>query len=208
MTRNGDDSERVAELELENKQLQQRLAQREHDAAEIADALEAAKGGEPWQTKTYLLIFWAVIGVRILLTSYCLWLLYGFVSLIAEVLVIGPSSVCLWKWAYGEVRKDLGNGLVKCVVMAVGLFVTAMIFSEGEVTHGYLNIVTAYGQVREPLVREPLWAFMWFSLLMLLMLSPFCEWMKHSLAQNPKEWFKPEGEQEEVAEVYDGLGEN
>ena len=215
MPRKDDDPARIAELELENDELKreyealkQRFAQREHDTAKIADALNEAQGnggGESWQPKTYLLIFWAVVGVRILLTSYCPWLLFGFVSLIAEVLVVGPASVCLWKWGCGEVRKDLGDGLVKCAVMLAGLFVTAMIYSLGEVIHGYMIMVSAEGLTREPLQGPPLWAFLWFSLLMLLMLSPFCQWIKQNMTHNPKDWFRPEmGE----GEAYDGLGEN
>jgi len=221
MTKSSVDSARVAELELENdelksqnEELKQRLAQREHDTAEIVDALNAAEkngGGGLWQTKTYLLIFWAVVGVRLLLTSYCPWLLSGFLSLIAEVLVIGPATVCLWRWGSGEVRKDLGSGLIKSVVMLGGLFVTAMIFSDGQVVHGYMAHVFTVGPLTIPVNEpqafgyRPMWAFLWLSLVMLLMLSPFCEWIRQNMARNPKEWFQPGMDREEA---YDGFREN
>jgi len=221
MARSNGDSAKTAELELENdelksenQQLKQRLAQREHDTAEIADALREAQQnntGGAWQTKTYLLIFWAVVGSRLLLTTYCPWLLSGFLSLIAEVLVIGPASVTLWRWASGEVRKNLSDGLVKCAVMVAGLFVTAMIYSDGEFIHGYMAHVFMFGPLTIPVNEpqafgyRPMWAFLWLSLVMLLMLSPFCEWIKRSMARNPKEWFQPGVDE---GESYDGFREN
>jgi hypothetical protein len=205
-TKNNGDSARVAELELENDQLKQRLEQREHDAAEIADALREAQrnsGGGRWQTKTYLLIFWAVVGVRVLATNYCHWLTGGFLGVLIEVVFVGAAAGTLWRWASGEILRDLGGGLVKNTVMLIGLFVAAMMYSHGDLLQGTVfNPEIASSNM-------PLWVFLWVSLIMLLMLSPFCQWLRRSvvnLAQRRSS--EPQDSYDVTEEAYDGLGEN
>jgi hypothetical protein len=215
MTRNNGGAATVEELQFKVEELQGKLAQREHDTAEIAEALEAAQkngGGERWEPKTYLLIFWALVGARILMTNYCMWLAAGFVGLIAEVLFIGPAAGLLWRWACGEVLRDLGNGLIKCLLMLTGLFVAAMIFSAGFLLDGHVEI--ADGEMSA--AHRPLWSFLWLSFVMAVLLSPFCDWLKQNLvklARHPgetsREWFgKEDAYDGREEDSYDGRGED
>ena len=180
---------RVAELELEIEQWKEKYAQREHDTAKIVDELNAAKkggSGSAWQPRTYLLVFLTFVGVRILATNHCPWLYFGFMGLLAEVLFVGPATVLLWRWACGEIRRDIGNGIVKCVVLAGGLFIASMIFSQGFVLDG--NVLVLNGQMSAG--AYPAWTLLWLAFLVVILISPFCEWMKErlkQLAQHPVE---------------------
>lgn len=192
MTKNYEDDvnpARVAELELEIEQWKEKYAQREHDTAKIVDELDAAKkggSGSAWQPRTYSLVFLTFVGVRILATNHCPWLYFGFMGLLAEVLFVGPAAVLLWRWACGEIRRDIGNGIVKCVVMGGGLFVASMIFSQGAVLGGQMAIFTTSMEA----ITYPGWTLLWLGFLVVILISPFCEWMKERLkqiAQHPVE---------------------
>jgi len=206
---------RFAELELENEELKEKLAQREHDTAEIADALEAAQrngGGSPVQPRVYLISLWGLI-VLTLFSCVLLGPLGGIPGLVREVLFIGFSFVLLGKWLVAERRGNAGVFVVKLLVLAIGLFIAALIASEGRVVEGHMEPVLA-----------PFWAVLWVSFLMAVMLSPFCMWVARSVAQfvrHPIEtsrmMFRREGQRESEGEsedeslgdfIYDGRGEN
>ncbi len=173
---------KLAELELENEELKQRLAQREHDAAEIADALEAAQGNggrdnSHWKPKTYLIGLGGFIMFRLYVS---VWLpLDGFPGLVDEVLFVGFCFILLGKWLRAERGINAGIYVVKILVMALGLFVTALIASESRVLQGKMEPILA-----------PFWAMLWMLGLMAVMLSPFCEWAAKSITdfvQHPVE---------------------
>ena len=131
-------------------------------------------------------MFLVFAGTRILATNHCPWLALGFTGLLAEVLFIGPASVLLWGWACGEVRRDIGNGIVKCVLMASGLFSASVIFSQGFVIEGRVAVFN--GQMDAGFY--PAWTLLWLAFLVVILISPFCEWMKErlkQLAQHPVE---------------------
>ena len=139
-----------------------------------------------WQPRTYLLVFLTFVGVRILATNHCPWLYFGFMGLLAEVLFVGPASVLLWRWACGEIRRDIGNGIVKCVVMAGGLFIASVIFSQG------CRSRWSDGPIHSSMeaITYPGWTLLWLAFLVVILISPFCEWMKErlkQLAQHPVE---------------------
>jgi hypothetical protein len=202
----GDDQVRIAELEAQNEQLKEQLAKREHDTAEIADALEAAQksgsnGTALWQPKVYM----GLLGFLIMFCLYMsVWLpLDGFPGLAEEVLFIGFCFVLLGKWLRAERGINAGVYVAKVFVMAIGLFVTALIASESRVLQGHMEPVLA-----------PFWAMLWVLGLMAVMMSPFCEWAANSIAdfvQHPAEtsrgWFA-RNSSEQVGESYDGFREN
>src|SRR5208337_5395208 len=99
---------RFAELELENEELKEKLAQREHDTAEIADALEAAKrgGGRTHRPEVYLVVVWVVITAR-LIESMEITPSGDLGFLLIDVFFVGLTFMFACKWMWAEIRLDM-----------------------------------------------------------------------------------------------------
>lgn len=197
-----DGSARVAELELENVELKERLAQREHDAAEIADALEAAQkngGGVAMKGNTALALLWALIVGWLLM---CQFMPGTVVTACVSFFELGSSFVVIGKWIRAERVNGWGVVVLKCIVLGGGLLIGLAIIGGGAA-------VLTFGIVSPDLSPDghEIAAAFWMSFVMLVLLSRFCEWLAREIAAfvaDPiltlRGWFRRDGD--------DGRGEN
>ena len=194
------DVTRVAELELENDELKQRLAQREHDTAKIVDEMDAAQrngGGPTMQANTALALLWGFISAWLLTFIFAP---ESFVAGLMGFLMVGFGFVFVEKWIRAERSNGLGVLILKCIVLAFGLFAGVVIIGGGK-------IITNDGNAHD----HPVLALFWISFVMLVALSKFCEWLAQGIAafvDDPiltmRGWFVREPQEE----GYDGRGEN
>lgn len=205
MPRKEDDPARIAELELENIELKQQkedlkklLLECEHDGAELAEALEVAKNGGPvMQSNTAIALLWSLISALLL---SLIFVPESFVPSLMSFLTVGFGFVLIGKWVRAERKNGIGLVILKCFVLAVGLFVALVIVGGGK-------IITHDSNAQD----HPIWALLWLSFAMLVMLSQFCEWLGNGIARfvddpilTVRGWFVREAKEE----GYDGQGEN
>jgi hypothetical protein len=179
MTKSDDgDPARIAELELENVELKERLAQREHDAAEIADAYQAAKhdgGGSGMQANTWLAVLWGLIVGWLLMWHF---VPVGTVTTsIVSILALGFSFIVIGKWLRAERSNGWGVVVLKCLVFGGGLLIGLAIIGEGPA-------VLTFGIVSPDVSPEfhEIATALWMSFVFLVLLSRLCEFLARQMA--------------------------
>lgn len=159
--------------------LTQERATSESLRAEL-DAPQADPGEEErpvWPAKAFLVPLWAVIGARLFLG-----LAQGDVNLyLADVAVVASASILLEHWVKAQWREGVGLFILKSLFFLSGLWVFV----------AYLAL-NARGEHDIP----PMGALLFFSFVILLVLSPFCAWLLDgavSFARHPvttvRGWF-------------------
>ena len=163
--------------------LQDALTQERATSASLRAEMEAKQAGRGEKEqrarppKAFLVPLWAVIGARLLLG-----LGHGDANMfLADMAAVACASILLEHWVKAQRRESVGLFILKSLFLTIGLWVFLACLA-----------LNARGEHDIP----PMGALLCFSFVMLLVLSPFCGWLRDgavSFAQHPvttvRGWF-------------------